>query len=57
MTILRVRKEALSITAGRRPPGDNDTWWWNDMVQDMMTAKRERGKEDVGNIRKARGQS
>ena len=21
------RKEVLSITAGRKPPGDKETWW------------------------------
>ena len=33
MAILRVGQEALGITAGRRPPGDKDTWWWNNNVQ------------------------
>ena len=35
-TILRVGQEVLSITAGRRSPGDNETWRWNDMVQGMI---------------------
>ena len=34
-TILRVADEVLSITAGRRSPGDKETWWWNDEVQEV----------------------
>ena len=30
MTILRVGQDVLSITAGRTPPGDKGTRWWND---------------------------
>ena len=47
---MRVGHEVLSITAGRRSPGDNETWWWNDKVQEVIKA---RGNEDVGNISKA----
>ena len=32
MTILGVGQEVLGITAGRTPPADKDTWWWNDKV-------------------------
>ena len=38
--ILRVGHEVLSITAGRRSPGDNETWWWNDKVQEVIKAKK-----------------
>ena len=34
-------QEVLSITAGRRAPGDNETWWWNDQAQDVINAKKE----------------
>ena len=27
--------------AGQRPPGDNETWWWNDTVQVVIKAKKE----------------
>ena len=38
---LRVGHEVLSITAGRRSPGDKETWWWNDKVQEVIKAKKE----------------
>ena len=34
-------QEVLSITAVRRPPGDKETWWWNDKMQEVITAKTE----------------
>ena len=46
-TILKVGQDALSITAGRRCPGDKDTWRWIDKVQEVLKAKKQRGKEDV----------
>ena len=49
---MKIGHEVLSITAGRRSPGDKETWWWNDKVQEVITAKKE-AMEDVGNIRKA----
>ena len=38
---MRVGHEVLSITAGRRSPGDNETWRWNDKVQEVINAKKE----------------
>ena len=38
---MRVGYEVLSITAGRSSPGDNETWWWNDKVQEVIKAKKE----------------
>ena len=30
----------LSITTGRRSPGDNETWWWwNDKVQEVINLR------------------
>ena len=52
-TILRVGHDVLGMTTGRRPPGDKETWWWNDKVQEVI--KLESGNEDMGNIEKARG--
>ena len=43
-TILRVGHEVLSITAWRRSPGDNETWWGNDKVQEVIKAKEEARK-------------
>ena len=40
-TISRVGQEVLSITAGRKSPGDNETWLWNDNVQLVIKAKKE----------------
>ena len=28
------------MTTGRRPPGDKETWWWNDEVKDAIRAKK-----------------
>ena len=39
-TILRVAQEVLGMTTGRRPPGDKETWWWNDKVQEVIKAKK-----------------
>ncbi len=50
MTILRVVQEVLSITAGRTPPGDKDTWWWNDKVQEVLSitaVRRPPGDKDT----------
>ena len=39
-TMLRVGQEVLSIRAGRRSPGDKDTWWcWNDKVQEVINLR------------------
>ena len=27
----------LSITAERTPPGDKETWWWNDKMQEVLS--------------------
>ena len=47
-------QEVLGMTTGRRPPGDKETsWWWNIEVKDAIRAKKDRGQEEVGRIRKA----
>ena len=38
--ILRVGEEVLGMTTGRKPPGDKETWWWNDNVHDVIKAKK-----------------
>ena len=38
--ILRVGQEVLGMTTGWRPPGDKETWWWNDKVQEVIKAKK-----------------
>ena len=40
-TTLRVGQELLRMTTGRRPPGDKETWWWNDKMHEVITAKKE----------------
>ena len=37
---LRVGPEVLSNTAGRRSPGDKETWCWNDKVQEEVKATK-----------------
>ena len=41
---LRVGQEVLSITAGWRSPGDKETWWWNDTVQQVIKANKGKGR-------------
>ena len=43
--ILRAGQEVLGMTTGRRPPGDKETWWWNDEVKDAIRAKKEAKKK------------
>ena len=33
------------MATGRRPPGDKETWWWNDEVKDAIRAKKEAKKK------------
>ena len=42
---LRAGQEVLGMTTGRRPPGDKDTWLWNDEVKDAIRAKKEANKK------------
>ena len=37
-TILRVEQDVLGMTTGRRPPGDKETWWWNDKAHEVIKA-------------------
>ena len=39
-TILRVGQDVLGMTTGWSPPGDKETWWWNDKVQEVIKAKK-----------------
>ena len=45
MVILRAGQEVLSMTTGRRPPGDMETWWWNDEVKYAIRAQKEAKKK------------
>ena len=45
MVILRAGQEVLGVTTGRIPPGDKETWWWNDEVRDAIRAKKEAKKK------------
>ena len=53
--ILRVGQDVLGMTTEQRPPGDKETWWWNDKVQAMITAKTEARVEYAGKIRRQEG--
>ena len=33
-------KEVSGMTTGWRSPGDKETWWWNDKVQEVIEAKK-----------------
>ena len=39
------------MPTGRRPPGDKETWLWNDKVQEVIKAKKV-SKNIMGNITK-----
>ena len=49
------------MTTGRRPPGDKETLWWNDKVQEVIKAKKvvnkiwetARSQEDKNSYRQA----
>ena len=43
--ILIAGQEVLGMTTGRRPPGDKETWWWNDNAKDAIRAKKEAKKK------------
>ena len=43
--MLRAGQEVLGVTTGRIPPGDKDTWLWNDEVKDAIRAKKEAKKK------------
>ena len=45
MVILRAGQEVIGMSTGRRPPGDKETGWWNDEVEDTITAKKEAKKK------------
>ena len=45
MVILRAGQEVLGMTTGRGPPGDKETWRWNDEVKDAIRAKKEAKKK------------
>ena len=38
--ILRAGQEMLGMSTLRKPPGDKETWWWNDDVNDAIRAKK-----------------
>ena len=42
---VRAGQEVLGMTTGRRPPGDKETWWWNDEAKDAIRAKKEAKKK------------
>ena len=35
---LRAEHEVFGMTTGRIPPGDKETWWWNDGLKDAIRA-------------------
>ena len=39
--ILRAGQVVLGMTTGRIPPGDKETWWWNDEVKDAIRVQKE----------------
>ena len=43
--ILRAGQEVLGMTTGSRPVGDKDEWWWNDLGNDAIRAKKEAKKQ------------
>ena len=44
-TVILRAGQVFGMTTGRRPPGDKDTWWWNEEVKDAIRAKKETNKK------------
>ena len=42
--IVRIGEEVLGKTSGKGPPGDKETWWWNEEVQEKVKMKKEAKK-------------
>ena len=56
MVILRAGQEAIGMSTRRIPPGDKETWWWNDEVKDSIRAKKEtKNKLDTTGNQEERG--
>ena len=45
MVILRAGQEVLGMSTGRIPPGDNETWSWNEEVKDAIRARKQAKKK------------
>ena len=43
--ILRAGQEMLGMSTLRKPPGDKETWWWNDDVNAAIRANKEPTKK------------
>ena len=39
--ILKAGQKVLGMSTGRRPPGDKESWWWNEEVKEATRAKKE----------------
>ena len=47
--------EVLSITTGRRSPGDKETWWWwNDKVQEVINLRLRKRQSRCGKHQEGR---
>ena len=38
--LLRAGQDVHGMTTWRRPPGDKETWWWNDELNDAIRAHK-----------------
>ena len=38
--ILRIGEVVLGKTSGKGPPGDKESWWWNEQTQDVIKKKK-----------------
>ena len=45
MVTLRAGQEVLGMSTRRIPPGDNETWCWNEEVNDAIIARKQAKKK------------
>ena len=43
--ILRAGQEVIGMSTGRIPPGDNETWCWNQEMKDAIRVRKQAKKK------------
>ena len=53
--ILKAGQKVLGMSTGRRPPGDKESWWWNEEVKEAIRAKKEAKRKWATSGRQEKG--